>query len=768
MRLHVGMNTDAVRTYNIDVSLLSQLKNIYLSNFDFNLFIIDKPLLSDKTLPDSEIVQLEGYRKIVYSIGYDKDLPDNLDPILSKCYETSVSKHVYMKYYLLLRNIISKIKYNNDVDYKNKITCCLEHFNISSIESDDFLRILCTWWEIKNSNTKYGIKMKNNISISIEQYIASIIFSKRNTLSHVDINEIINSVSKSPCNLTKSSICSVSSYMLPPSILISMKDQLIKSPVMKNININDININDYFKDEYLKEYIILESYYNYIRTKCDVHEQKYMDMLSIILKDIIVKFFEFCGYTNYEVIINKEHYNGTGAFNILFNYIRTRFPNEKWLWNILDSDDEIQYHGYNNILKIIKTRTLVEQYNQSFIKTTKSRTGKPPAVNRGQPVKDDGEFEYYHIDCTDYENELITKRKIPIDAIVFTGKAFANNFYEGVDKSNCNFWSCLFSPIIYDVLSCRLLPMGREDMDMINTLMFEADNQNYVIKEVVRTNPKNQEDVTIRYNFKITNRLIRLNTTCSSDQYYAYRYMGASESSSYVGMSDLRKYNSSVVAYMNKHKNNQIIKSIRNVPSEIQNTRQPAYLLNDVYTYQHNINFGIPTHIEGATKLEIPKNENLLGEMHIATYTVHHKDLEPITYHMFMNGKSCDDIDYNFYSEFIYLGFSPVESRSIGIDDIDQLTIMDLQIIFNHIFENEEKINIWNNLYKTHNHSTPYSPPMQVFGSNIISCKVSILMIVPFIIMLLIVIILITCCLYESDLNHNNLMKCKYCKLFTC
>lgn len=95
----------------------------------------------------------------------------------------------------------------------------------------------------------------------------------------------------------------------------------------------NIDIDKIINDPFTKEYIIYESYYNYLR-KCNKSDPsvEYINKCAEIISEIIRLFYKYVGMNNYTIIINESHYNGTGTFNVAFNYIRYAYYDKTWLW----------------------------------------------------------------------------------------------------------------------------------------------------------------------------------------------------------------------------------------------------------------------------------------------------------------------------------------------------------------------------------------------------------------------------------------------------
>lgn len=486
----------------------------------------------------------------------------------------------------------------------------------------------------------------------------------------------------------------------------------------------NIDIDKIINDPFTKEYIIYESYYNYLR-KCNKSDPsvEYINKCAEIISEIIRLFYKYVGMNNYTIIINESHYNGTGTFNVAFNYIRYAYYDKTWLWGIFDNDDIIQYVEFNNV------RSLIEE---------KIKLNFPEIYS----------INGFDIQRTRYELNLLSSNQIPVDAVLYTGTALKDNLCIAVDKSNCNFWSFLFSPIIHEKLSCRLLPMGREDMDMVNTLLYEADESEYVITKI---KPKADKDLT--YDFKIPNRLIRLNTLVENNMFHIYDYTSQSGSGGYDDMKSLRKYDPTVVEYMNKHKQNATGPNA-NVPYNIPDRQHQTFTLNSADAYVMNSdNYGIPNiPITRGGYNNIPSNENTLGELYIATYYVYPAEGEKFVRHMFMNGKNCEDIDDKTVDCFNSLNLDVSELKLLNLED-KNINIDTLKTIFAPLLSNDSDqnlINRWNNIYEKHNRNNDTEVPTHVFGANYFDSSeyiikfTKILCIISFIVICIIVVTLIS------------------------
>ena len=135
-------------------------------------------------------------------------------------------------------------------------------------------------------------------------------------------------------------------------------------------------------------------------------------------------------------LVNDKHYNGTGSFNVAFNYIRNneeKFKNYLFLFS--DDDDIINTENCNKLINDIINNSI--EHNKPFdIKRTRR------------------------------ENDILhNKNKYFINSDIIYHKSVAiSHLINYASKSDCNFWSILFNPIAYPALTCRLLPFGREDI----------------------------------------------------------------------------------------------------------------------------------------------------------------------------------------------------------------------------------------------------------------------------------------------------------------
>ena len=721
IRFHTGMSLNKYRGKNNNTSLLSQLSNIYLSNFEYSIYIIDRSLTSND-LDLNLCMTLPEYTNLINSLESLSDYPNIQNPILESEYKASIIRNVYITYYQFIRNIALNIQITNytTISFEKYIDDIHKYLLVLGIDiknNSEFHNQIIQRMHDVYTNTTESIKQKTNELLNIfDNIIYNDLYNIRDQLinndpliSVLEMTSISNTLRKKLLNVN---IESSSPYYIK---LHSNSNKC---------SLTDLSFDDVMSDSFIRQYIILESYYNYITRIVDQNQQlstNYADICSNILIEIIKAFNTYFNVSNYEIICNDYHFNGTGSYNVAFHHINKEFKNKSWLWGFFDNDDVIKHKEFNNIVNIFKHPD--KQYFNVNIK-----------------------FSSCDIKHTSYEIELCKTNHIPLDAIVYIGKALKDNLCVSVDKSRCNFWSYLLSPVVYNNLSCRLLPMGREDMDMINTLLFEPEND-YITIQINKA--------SISYPFKISNRLIRLNTLCNNDEYYAYKYLGASESSSYGNMSNLKNYSFGVVSYMNEHKIYQLIDNIQKGPENIPDARHQTFTLNTTNQYRKCDNYGIKN-IDGSNIYEIPETENTLGEMHIATYTVYKSDNTIHKEHMFMNGKTPDSIGFKFYKEFASLRIP--EKYIMNLFNISkfQLQKLDdemLRKIFNMIFNDEKKISIWNNLYKQYNGSDVYNPPLQVFGSNIRTCDINMKYVLPFILLFIFIFVLIICILSDCHIN---------------
>lgn len=368
-------------------------------------------------------------------------------------------------------------------------------------------------------------------------------------------------------------------------------------------------------------------------------------------------------------ISNDKHYNGTGSFNVAFNHIRnnSNIYND-YLFMFSDDDDEINVDKCNNLIAAIKDKQQLIDCRSKIKHAGKSLT---------------------NIILTEREKEILKSPVFNIKDIIYHQKMGPfGNMRNYAGKSSCNFWSILFNPIAYENLTCRLTPFGREDMEMMNYLVgVDITKTTKVYKE------KDQLD------FYISNNIIRINLFYINDvdeidgnQYCFYTYNGQSKSGEYNKLGEVINFNETLLNYMNNHNRGLFdrdefntvlyINGKNDTPKETNrlNDAKSSYIQskssggagqNQIFVYncsdkylKEKSEYGIPRMNKGIKELtykfeykKLPKNENLLGELYIATYSdiLFVKPIDAMTEtrqailksrnHMFMNGKNEIEIE---------------------------------------------------------------------------------------------------------------------------
>ena len=142
IRLHAGMSLfnmkkHGSRGYYVDVSLLTQIKHLYFSRLEHNIFIIDKPNIDNNGTFRAGI-SFESYKSRINalpSLTYSLDISD---PILEKEYKMSVVRYVYSKYYIPIMSKIYKCsitKSSHKDDITQKISEIFNLFNLNYHDS---------------------------------------------------------------------------------------------------------------------------------------------------------------------------------------------------------------------------------------------------------------------------------------------------------------------------------------------------------------------------------------------------------------------------------------------------------------------------------------------------------------------------------------------------------------------------------------------------------------------------------------------------------
>lgn len=215
---------------------------------------------------------------------------------------------------------------------------------------------------------------------------------------------------------------------------------------------------------------------------------------------------------NLHLLYSRNHYNGTGSFNVAFNFIRRVKEYKNYMWEFCDDDDDINIPEFNKLIHFITELRSNYIINPDHIV---SRDG----TNYYIKINYDNREHYFNLTTT--ENNIIKNPndfKITTDLLIFHGSTTKTHLFEYAHKTDCNLWRFLFSPVYFHNLSCRLIPFGREDMDMINYLMCAITSEYYngiYNKTLMNTRTDGEQ-------FLIPHNLIRINALftepCESDK----------------------------------------------------------------------------------------------------------------------------------------------------------------------------------------------------------------------------------------------------------
>lgn len=447
---------------------------------------------------------------------------------------------------------------------------------------------------------------------------------------------------------------------------------------------------------------------------------------------------EECLCKNYIIIHSGGHYNGTGSFNIAFEYIRKNEIFNDYLFAYFDDDDYVQVKEFNNLISLIKSNDITSlgfQFNTKDLKNN-------------QKI----EIEKVQYNLTSSEKELLNNPrefKFRTNHIINYSNIAKTHLYEYMHKTNCNMWSYLWSPVYYKDVTCRLLPFGREDLDMINALMSYGPQE-------ISYRGKSELDT-----FMVSGDLIRINGLFKGNVFNGYDHVKGNGQGDYMDLKELNKKDISITNYINNHQNN--INHLNKFPIRIKNSESTKYIFNkgDKYTNTDS-EFGIKSF--GG----ILDNENVLGELHIASYKVIEKitdenilmniksinkdspkDLVSTAYesflleihnkakvnYMFMNGKSLEMVRENkdFYENV----------RKINPEDANS-TDEAIYNKFKNIFNSHEEITKWNAYYESLR--KPDTVHEQSFGGGKLTWREILLicLLIPFAIFIIIVAIVYT------------------------
>ena len=396
-------------------------------------------------------------------------------------------------------------------------------------------------------------------------------------------------------------------------------------------------------------------------------------------------------YKNKEHIIlkNIEHYNGTGSLNTALNYIRNNYKDKPWLWQFNDDDDNINIEKANNLIDfILNPQQEINKYKHN-----------DKIENNTISIKTNKETSKYRL--TESEQKMFNDIKsfdFTTDMIINHSSTTKTHLYKYMSSYKCNLWSFMFSPIYYDNITCRLITFGREDLDMINSLMIESMNEQGFINSIV------EEKHAIQ--FKVPNNLIRINGLFESDTFNFYDH-DKSNDSGYSTLKKLNEYNKTIIDYMNDHIKETFkdIKEEKLFPATYDNSKASGFLfgVSDGYKHDKGLNYGIEQledkyitdineellsetkeetkeDLKGGKIKHIPIKENLNGEIYVAGYeeTIYNKNNIKDnnisnSYNMFMNGKNIE------LNEYVYKTISYICSQLITLkDDLNTENIIKL------------------------------------------------------------------------------------------
>ena len=382
-----------------------------------------------------------------------------------------------------------------------------------------------------------------------------------------------------------------------------------------------------------------------------------------------------------KILVPTEHINGTGAFNVAFNYIRKFEKYKNFLFHFSDDDDIYNHDEFNNLLNVIRNN-IKTLYVHKDVKNNN-------IICNNMTFKTTRREKEIIKDINDNKNCVFYN-----DDILFTGNKAITHLLNSVHTSNCNIWRFLFSPYYYDQLTCRLLLFGREDLDMINYLMLCENDTIITNKNRDKTQDYYKDEGFLRkniYDLKVSNKLIRLNDimTIKKDviksYFNIYNHKRSSNSSEYDKGKEVHNLPLSVIEYQNNHLNKDYNNNINNLGDDSinfknkikapqsndkhNNTRLFFYGLSDEYTngrklykdtnkknqLTDNAEYGIkiknPKEVE-FKQSDINKQENTKGEYYIIHYDVYKLDenykfqyIE--SYNMFNNGRELNDEHIN-------------------------------------------------------------------------------------------------------------------------
>ena len=470
---------------------------------------------------------------------------------------------------------------------------------------------------------------------------------------------------------------------------------------------------------------------------------------------------------------SKTHVNGTGAFNIVFNYIRNNEKYKNYLFHFCDDDDIYNDNEFNNLINIIiNNKYVISKYeadNYININLIKHEEMKDDKI-----ICDNVLFE-----TTRREKEIIENVKnnnkcvFYNDDILFTGTKSKTHLLNGVNNGDCNLWNFLFNPYYYDQLTCRLLLFGREDLDIINYLML-CENDTIITNmyrdkkdDIYKENGEYRKNI---YDLIISNKLIRLNSVLSlkftkknenikivNNAFNIYNHQTASISSDYNNHKDIYNLPLSITEYHNNHLNKDYNNNIDNLndDSVIFKNKIKAPLANDKNNFDRKFFYGLfDNYINGRDFLNIDKTdsaeygikmfnlknapnktekfinkkENTFGEYYIVSYDVYKlkKNFKfdfTLNNLMFNNGKNINDkyINDNDVREIMFYTINEKTKYKNLIEIINNYHKNDKNFI-NWIVE-KIGFEYWNEIYFKYKQETLNNYPLEdvpthAFGGN--------------------------------------------------
>ena len=524
-----------------------------------------------------------------------------------------------------------------------------------------------------------------------------------------------------------------------------------------------------------------------------------MKLLKIISKSGITK------ETN--ILVSNTHYSGTGSFNIAFNFIRKRYSNKNYLWQFCDDDDTIDIDKFNLLIncvvnhnkdrqvKLERNNKVIELENEQYkAKITYTEAVDSPEKQPNEKTKGISRTKIMTCNITEAEETFFDnfdKFQFTTDLIINHATATKTHLFDSMYTSGCNLWSYLFSPVYFHNLTCRLLPFGREDLDMINYLMNAAGFETYtgLYKGIIQSNEGHE------ITFNIPNNLIRINSIVKSHSKNAkeintlsvYTYEGQSQGlgdrdsgrrDGYKALKGIYNFDNSVLNYMNNHQ--------RLLQNGNPNVKQfPVYKSigqNQQFYFNHTNSYSLESDEYGVKTLEtytrtktpnkIPLLENIYGELFIASYELYDINIKLIdVFNMFMNGKNVSDINKHFLECFKEINqkqdvFAKFGQKQPSEKTSDDEYIELLKALFDSIFMNPDAIIAWNTLYYKLTHEGSMDSrivvPTHVFGGKKSMFWSKLLKILIFFFILSVIIVVITLCVNRIESRRCKHVECSF------